>query len=166
MNTTDLTACNGVAVSELNAFREKFYPDVKVKIIVDPSIVAKGLVGMADPDGHIRLAPGILGLDDSKKFYSGIKLTFRAMCYLTTLHELAHFVLGHTPIWTESEKKLVYSEVEKIQRGAKNVNEIVRELPKEIQAKSEHLSELQEGCASLWAFNEYVRLVREGVIHE
>jgi hypothetical protein len=151
-----LETVNDIPITELNAFRERHYPEIPVSVMVDYGLVDRGLEGETSPLGVIFLAPEITRIDDWQKLDLTINLTPRALCYLVLLHEIGHFKFGHTEILSQAKRQKL--------RKNQTVYEAVAELTEDIQATGLRLVELNQDMASIWAVKEYLRLIVEGVL--
>jgi hypothetical protein len=147
---------NDISITKLNAFREKYYPEIGVSVMVDYGLADRGLAGLASPLGVVFLASEITRIDEWQRLDKTISLTSKALAYLTLLHEIGHFKLGHLRICTQDERAKI--------RPAQTVYEAVESLPRELRVTALSLVECEQGSSDAWAVSEYRRLIAEGVL--
>ena len=145
-------------IAELRAFRQQFYPDIEVEIILDPGLKNKGFRGLAS-EGKIALSEIITSGDIAywEKLLPGIKINAIGALYLNFLHELGHVFLGHvkaksgTAQQTDKHKTLL------------GVDDAVKRLPEDLQETARRILEERELMCDAFAIVEFMRLLKLGV---
>jgi hypothetical protein len=147
-----------INISALRAFREAFYPDIKVEIILDPGLKNKGLRGLAEGD-TISLSEIISSEDISdwqSRLPGGVKINAVGALYCILLHELGHVWLGHT-----TRKRKAQTDT----RPSVTVEEAIKELQlsEELGERVKRLIAEREEVATKFAIIEFMRLKDLGV---